>query len=279
MPAEQRGYPEKLKSGLWVLRYYDGAGKRQRARTPAGKVMRFKTRTAALNQYRDEIAPQLRGERPAVEYTLREFAPIFLERHIARDRTVETLRERLGYPAARDGETADDRRKRERYAVKAFGDVSLRELEVMTSDIAAWYATLPERSRFGLMQALRQCLGAALRWRYMSSNPAVEAVTNRQPPSRTIRAYTLAELEAIAEELSAAYRGLPQFAAATGLRPEEWAALERRAIDRRGGIVNVVRSVTGGKRKGAPAHAVELAKTSGSRRQVAADAACGRCAR
>jgi integrase len=118
------------------------------------------------------------------------------------------------------------------------------------------------------MQAFRQCLGAAVRWHHMASNPAVDAVTNRQPPPRSIRAYTLAELDAIAEEFSPAYRGLPGFAAATGLRPEEWAALERPDINRHAGLVSVVRTVTGGKGTGMPLTVVELAKTDGSRRQV-----------
>jgi hypothetical protein len=38
---------------------------------------------------------------------------------------------------------------------------------------------------------------------------------------RTVRASTRAEVDAIALELSAIYRPLPAFAAATGLRPEE----------------------------------------------------------
>jgi len=55
---------------------------------------------------------------------------------------------------------------------------------------------------------------------------------NPQPPPRPIRAYTYAELEAIAAELSPMYRPIPAFVAATGLRPEEWQALERRDVDR-----------------------------------------------
>lgn len=56
-------------------------------------------------------------------------------------------------------------------------------------------------------------------------------------------------------------RPLPAFAAATGLRPEEWQALERRDIDRAREIVNVQRTVSGGA-------AVELGKTQRSRRPV-----------
>ena len=53
------------------------------------------------------------------------------------------------------------------------------------------------------------------------------------------------------------YRPIPVFAAATGLRPEEWAALERRDVDRRGRMLNVRRTISGGE-------IVELGKTSGA---------------
>jgi integrase len=263
MPAEQRGYAEKLKSGFWILRYYDPGGKRQRARTPDGKVMRFKSRTLALNHYRDVIAPGLRGEHPHVEYTLREFVPIFLERHAVgvRKRTVDTLRDRLGYAAERDSETEEDRRERERHAVKAFGDEPLRELERMADEIAAWQVHLPPRARHGIVQAFRQCLDAAVRWGHMAANPAKVAGPNPKAPRRTIRPYTRDELTVIAAELAPAYGPLPRFAAATGLRPEEWLVLERRDVDRRNGVLNVRRTLSDGA-------VVELAKTDRSRRQV-----------
>jgi integrase len=131
----------------------------------------------------------------------------------------------------------------------------------MAGELAAWQAALPARSRYGIVQALRQTLAAAVRWDYMSRNPAKLAGRNPEPPPRPIRAYTLAELDALAAELSTMYEPLPDFAAATGLRPEEWAALERRDVDRRAGIVNVRRTVSDGE-------IVELGKTSKSRRQV-----------
>jgi integrase len=71
----------------------------------------------------------------------------------------------------------------------------------------------------------------------------------------------IAELDALAAELSSRYRQLPMFAAARGLRPEGWAALERRDVDRDAGLVPVRRSVSDGA-------IVELGKTSGNRRQV-----------
>jgi integrase len=239
MPATQRGQAYRLGANRWGLRFYDKDGKRQR-------VSPFPSKSAALEHFRRVIEPQLRGEpAPVPELTLAEFVPVYLDRHGAsvRPRTVLELRKRLGY------------------AVRAFGPVPLREFERMAGDIAAWRATLPERSRYAYTSALRQACGAAVRWGYMSQNPARLAGRNPQPPPRAVRAYSYPELEAIACELLPQYRPLPAFAAATGLRPEEWQALERRDVDRHGGVLHVRRTVSGGE-------VVELGKTARSRRQV-----------
>jgi hypothetical protein len=150
------------------------------------------------------IEPQLRGDpKPMPDLTLAELVAVYLERHAAsvRPRTIVTLRERLPH------------------ATRAFGTVKLRELERMSGEIASWQARLPERSRYGIVQALRQALEAAVRWGYMTRNPAKLAGRNRQPSPRVVRAFTRAEVDAIAAELSPAYAPLPMFAAATGLRP------------------------------------------------------------
>ncbi len=160
-----------------------------------------------------------------------------------RARTIATLRDRL------------------RHAVAAFGEVPLRDLERMTNEIAGWQAQLPPRAGHGITQALRQVLDAAVRWEYMRRNPAKLAGRNPKPPPRAVRAFTFAELDAIAEELSPNYALLPAFAGARGLRPEEWQAVERSDVDRSAGILTVRRTVSSGK-------VVELAKTSDSRRQV-----------
>ena len=239
MPATQRGQAYRIGPNRWGLRYYDAAGVRRRKST-------FPSKSAALAHFRDVIEPQLRGEVAQLpELTLSEFVPVYLERHgsAVRAKTVQTLRERLGY------------------AERAFGSVPLRELERMSDELAAWQAQLPERSRYGIVQALRQTLGAACRWGHMGANPALLAGRNRQPPPRTIRAYSRDELDAIAAELHPAYAPLPMFAAATGLRPEEWAALERRDVARPARVLTVRRTVADGQ-------LVELGKTTRSLRQV-----------
>jgi integrase len=239
MPATQRGQAYRLGPNRWGLRYYDAAGMRRR-KSP------FPSKSAALAHYRDVIEPQLRGDPVALpQLTLAEFIPLYVERHAAsvRPRTIVTLRERLPH------------------ALRAFGSVPLRDLERMSGELASWQAKLPERSRYGIVQALRQALEAAVRWGYMTKNPAKLAGRNRQPAPRSVRAFTRAELDAISAELSAVYAPVPIFAAATGLRPEEWQALERRDLDRRAGVVNVLRT-------GSDGEVDDLAKTNVSRRQV-----------
>jgi integrase len=239
MPSTQRGQAYKLRSGRWGLRYYDAQGARQR-KSP------FPSKSAALAYYRDVVELGLRGEPSAKpDLTFAEFAASYIERHAAdvRPRTIATLTERL------------------RHAERRFGDVTLHELERMVDEIAGWQAKQPSGIRYGRVQALRQTLEAAVRWGYMHTNPAKLAGRNRQPAPRPVRAFTRAEPDAIAAELSLAYAPLPAFAAATGLRPEEWQALERRDVDRRAGVLNVRRTVSSGE-------VVELGKTKRSRRQV-----------
>jgi integrase len=237
--AEARGSIYQLKGGAVGIRYRDATGQLRR-KSP------FPNRTAARTWFREQVAPELRGEAPAPsELCLSELVELYLQRHAAgvRPRTIETLRERLVH------------------AERAFGDIRLRDLQHMSGDIASWQARLPERSRYGVVQALRQCLSAAVRWGLMQSNPATAAGRNRQPSPRTIRTYTRTELQAIGAEMSPMYATLPMFAAATGLRPEELFALERRDIDRRARVLTVRQTLSGGE-------LVELGKTDGSRRQV-----------
>jgi integrase len=239
MPPLQRGQAYRLAPGKWGLRYYDASGERRR-KSP------FASKSAALAHFRDVIEPELLGEPAKLpDPTLSDFVELYLERHAAnvRPRTIATLRERLGH------------------ATKAFGEIPLHDLERMAGEIASWRARQPERVRYGRTIALRQTLAAAVRWGYMAQNPAVLAGRNRQPSPRTVRAFNRAELDAIAAELAPAYAPLPMFAAATGLRPEEWQALERRDIDRRARILTVARTVSSGE-------VVALAKTARSLRQV-----------
>jgi integrase len=122
-------------------------------------------------------------------------------------------------------------------------------------------ATLPARSRYGIVQAFRQAIAAAVRWGYMSSNPVKAAGANPQPPPPEVQPFTHEEVEKIAVELGATWGPMVRFWAEVGLRPEELFALERRDVDRTAKVVRVERTVIEGRVK---AHG----KTSRAKRAV-----------
>jgi len=206
----------------------------------------FATKTEARRWFAANVKPRLdRGGAANPETTFDAFCELFLERHGATvaERTRATLEERLA-PARR-----------------VFGSWTLGELEGAADDIARWRAALPDTSRYRLTLALRQALGAAQRWGYIGRNPAVDAGRNPEPRTEELLPFTPDEVAALALELGALYGPLAVFAAETGLRTNEWAALERRDIDRAGSAVLVQRRYAGGVLTPYP-------KTIGSRRRV-----------
>jgi integrase len=228
MPATQRGSVRKLRSGKHQLRYYDNEGERRTGGS-------FPTRSAAFQHFREVIEPQLRGETP-VPLTLRELVDLFLARQqaIRSARTVRGLRERLRRPLA------------------AYGETPLAELERMAGELADFRATLPERYAHDVMRALRQVLAAGVRWGHLRTNPAVDAGANPAPAPRPVRAYTLAELDALEAELGSRYGPVVPFVAATGLRPQEWAGLERSDVDRARRLLTVRGTKTKGSNREVP---------------------------
>jgi len=238
VPAEQRGAIYTTARGFGI-RWRDQNGIRRRR-------VGFKSRSEARAWFQNVEKRRMRGEavaRPPV--TLADHVDRYLEVHAAtRDpNTIRVLRERLKRP------------------VTVFGDYELRQLERMAAEIAAWQATLPARSRYGIMQALRQALEAGVRWGDLDRNPAKLAGTNPPPPPRGVQTFTLAEVDKIGAELGPVYGPMIRFAAATGMRPEEWAALERQDVDRAAGVVRVARTHVEGRTK-------PYAKTSASVREV-----------
>jgi integrase len=205
----------------------------------------FKTKTEARRWFATNVAPRLDRGAPSPEISFDAFCDLFLERHGATvaERTRKTLSERLA--PSRD----------------VFGDWTLAELEGGADDIARWRAGLTDTSRYRLTLALRQALGAAVRWRYMTRNPAVEAGRNPEPRSEELMPFTPEEIDALDVEFGPAFGPLVVFAAETGLRTNEWVALERRDIDRTGPALLV-------QRRYADSTLTPYPKTVGSRRRV-----------
>jgi integrase len=218
MPAIQRGHARRLPSGKWQLRYYDAGGNRKTGGT-------FKSKTAAMQHYRDQVEPQLGGDTgpETPPRTFQDLVNVYVKRFeaIRSPRTVKALRERLARP------------------LKAYGETPLADLERMGGTLADFRATLPERYAHDVMRALRQVFAAAVAWGYMTRNPAALAGANPEPPPRDIRVYTLAELNTLDAELGDVYGPIVAFVAATGLRPQEWIALNRGDVHRAARILRV----------------------------------------
>ncbi len=237
MPAEQRGQVYKTSTG-YGIRWYDATGLRRRR---SG----FKSRSDARRWYAEVERPRLRGETPrATHLTFAELAERYLLTHaVGREAsTMTTLRQRLAHP------------------VRAFGELKLVELELMAVEIAEWTTCLPERSRYGIVQAFRQTLEAGARWGMITRNPAKLAGSNPQSRRPEIEPFTRAEIDRLAGELGP-WGAVALFASETGLRPSEWIALEWRDISRRDGVALVERTFSRGRLKA-------YGKTERSRRRV-----------
>lgn len=236
MPAVQRGTVDR-KRGSWRARWSDEQGK---AREKRG----FRTKSEArdwLDDEVDRVRKRRRGETapPREIPTLQELVDEYLAQHSAEENTITTLRFRLKHALG------DDKRK------GGFGPLRIDRLTV--KEIAAWRKQLPVRSAWHIHKALRQVLNYAVAAGYLTDNVA-RKVPNPEPKRREVEFFsTPAEVDAVADELEAAYRAIPIVGAETGLRPEEWIALERRdvEIDReRGvGVLHVRRVYTDGQVK------------------------------
>jgi integrase len=237
MPAEARGHVRKLPSGKWQLRYYDQKGVRH-----SGGA--FPTKSEAWAHYRAVLEPELQGRVAARrDLTLTDLVDTFLDRHgkVAAPRTIRAIRERMKRP------------------LDKYGDTLLVDLEHMTDDLAGFASRLPDRYRHAVMSAFRQTCEAGVRYGYLTRNPAKLAGPNPPTPPRGVRVYTPKELDAIAKELDKRGAAAIRFAAATGLRPAEWAHLERRDVDRAKRILRVRGTKTHRSRREVPLTAAALA--------------------
>ena len=124
-----------------------------------------------------------------------------------------------------------------------------------------WRMTIAAGYRFEATQALRQVLAKATVWGMVEVNPAKQGVENPQRRRTEKRPFeSWDELRAVAAQLGPRSGPMVIFAAATGMRPGEWVALEHRDIDRDARVAYVRRAFTNGRLK--------CTKTEGSVRAV-----------
>jgi integrase len=232
MPSVQRGEVKKLAGGSWAYRYRDGERRRQ--------VGGFRTRSEAADALRDALDQVRLGASRRREVSFADLVDRFLAAHEADALTLTKL-------------TAQLKRAKAELGARPIADLRPDEL-------AAWRRSL-EANRHHQFRAVAQVLNQAVRWEWIEKSPA-RHIANPKPKAPEIQPFTdWAEVEAIAEELDPRFAAIPIFIVGTGLRPEEWIALERRDVDRAEGVVHVRRVYTHGALK-------ECAKSSRQRRRV-----------
>jgi integrase len=221
---------------LWAYRFRVGG--RDSKRVQRGGFASERDAAEALER---ELERLRREQRVSRSLTVAELVEVYLAQHDVEPVTIEKLHWLLGK------------------AVAAFGDRPVGELR--SQEIAAWRIALSAGYRFDATQALRQVLARAVVWGMIDVNPAKLGVDNPSPRRREQRPFeSWGELDAVVANLSPRYRPMVIFAAASGLRPAEWLALEWRDIDLEARVVYVHRSFTKGRLK--------CPKTEASRRAV-----------
>jgi integrase len=235
MPADQQGSVYKTGSG-YGIRSYDETGVRRRR---AG----FSSRSEARKWFQDVERKRMRGETIAPSpMSLAELVEEYLAQHVAEANTTRALRERLKLATA--GIPVKPRSSEREHGL---GKIRVDRLDART--VGAWRKRLPEGSAWHAHKALRQVLSYAVRTKRAAENVA-QAVPNPEPKRREVPTFgSWEELERLGEELPPERRSLPILVAGTGLRPEEWLALERRDLDLKAGVLQVRRVYTDGRVK------------------------------
>lgn len=203
---------------LWAYRFRcAGRGSK---RTQRGG---FATRDDAQRELDRVLARQRRLRDGARPLTLEELAREYLAQHDAQPETIANLRWLLTK------------------SIVVFGTKPITALS--SREIAAWRMTIPAGHRFEATQALRQVLARAVQWGLLDTNPAKVGVENPPPKRREMLPFeSWDELRVVARAIGPRHGPMIMFAAATGLRPGEWVALEHRDIDRDGRVVHVRRA-------------------------------------
>jgi integrase len=218
----------------WAIRYRDARGvRRQRGG--------FRTKGEAKEVLDDELRKARLGPLYRPNATLQQLVGAFLEQYQGAPASKAWLDHYLGK------------------ATSTFGDLPIGELDALA--ISRWRAGLPETTRHGAHRALRQVLGAAVKWQWIERNVAT-FVSNPQHPRPEFQPFeSWEEVEGVAAELGSTFGALVIFSVGTGVRPEEAFGGEWRDVDLEAGVFTVRRAFAKGRLK-------TYAKTARSRRRI-----------
>jgi integrase len=199
-----------LGNGKWKLRLPPYLGRGQ-------ITFRADSKTAARKEQRrilDATYAELYNPQPD-RATFDEACEWLLDTHDGDRNTIKRLQ--LSVKRARD----------------TFGTTPVDELTY--GGLAEWRKTLLKdglspTTVHGYTQAVKQALNSCVRRGLIGESPALH-LKNPLPSAGQISPFErMDEVYAVAAELPAAYQALPVFGCRTGLRPEEWLALERTDI-------------------------------------------------
>lgn len=223
----------KRTTGGWAIRYRDAHGvRRQRGG--------FRTKTEAKTVLEDELCKARLGPLYRPDATVQELVDAFLDQYQGAHASKEWLRYYLIN------------------ATTAFGDERIGSLGAL--EISRWRAKLPETTRHGAHRALRQVFAAAVRWRWIDRNPALDVANPQHARPEFVPFESWQDVEALATELGP-FGPLAIFCVGTGARPEEAFGADWSDVDLAAGVLTVRRAFAKGRLK-------SYAKTVRSRRRV-----------
>jgi integrase len=134
-----------------------------------------------------------------------------------------------------------------RYSRDRFGRIPVQAIRL--EDARAWFARLPvaPTTKRNALAAARQAITFAVQTGYAESN-AFKQIEKPRPSENKHPFESWDDVHAVAGALRRSVeQALVVFTCATGLRPQEWRALEWRDVDLAAGVLRVNRAVQGGK--------------------------------